>query len=1538
MENLTVEDDSRDDSADDDQSLEVTGAPAPTDPDLTIDEEPLGASESPDTPSQLPNGQLPKSPRTERDSIDGSLVLDDISELAKGLFESEFNSIGRYQIKQRLGYGGFGSVYLATDTDLRRTVAIKIPHRHRLTRQKDVERFLEEARTVANLDHPGIVPIYDFGRFGDRCYVVSKFIEGGTLTERLNQGLIPIGESIQIIKHVAEALSYIHQSGIYHRDIKPGNLLLDSSGVCYITDFGLALRDASVIRKQGRIGTYCYMSPEQARGESHLVNNRSDLFSLGVVMYQMLCGALPFVGDDFEVILTRICEQDPEPLRNHDRKIPKELERICLKLLSKRSSSRHRTAELLVEDLDCFLASGIDEDVLRLRAEPSSESRKSTSLSFASTDELQGIVPRGFRSFDEEDASFFRELLPGTRDRNGLPDSIQYWRRRIESKDPVEAFRVGVLYGSSGAGKSSFVKAGLIPVLDPTVTTIFVEATGARTEDQLLSAMRARCDDLPEDLSLIESLCWVRGEPDGARATKVLLVFDQFEQWLHTHRDEENALLTSALRQCDGSNLQCLLLVRDDYWVGVSRLADELEIDLVRSRNMAMVDLFDKRHAQKVLAEYGRGYERLPENLSELTSDQRQFLKTAVNGLAEDGKIVPVQLVTFAEIMKGRDWGMKSLQEVGGTDGVGVRFLDESLGASASIESRVHSEAAQHLLKALLPASDSKIKGSMRSEKELQQICGYQHHPMHFQQMIAILDTDLRLITPTDPSGAAINPAIESALDEGSSTKSSRYFQLTHDFLVPAIRTWLEQNLQLTRRGRAAMQLSDHAQVWNSRRRKQHLPSWIEWMRFSTLTSASQRNDAEKRLMGAATKRHLMRTTAALMVFAACALGGYSWYQVNKTQSLVEQLVTANVSDAPQILDQIDTQRRWSKGMLVAAIESDPITTTSGLHSRLALLRRNPDWPNLFDDLSDHLVFASAQELPLICEGLLGHARLEELSNRLWAVVAAGTSDPERSLHGSFSPPDRSVPQTRPSDLEQGETASLSRLNAVLALAAFDPVSEQWAEHADSISEDLLQQTIEKPQDYAVAVPSLSPVSHHLFESLRSFFRNETDRLRRARAADLLIDLFRDDLARSGEALLDCDQSQYRRLLVNLNQFDGVKLDRFFAEKLEEESEAEANLQSKVDATKKRVNAAAFLIHRGLESKCWKLLEESDDPSARSELIERAAFIDINLDSMLNQFNSNEDASVQSGILLMLGTMDQRKLSPVQRQQLSIFAKRAFEFSPHADVHSAAQWLLMRLDRENGKWIEQSIQKLAGKTNPAEFGWTVGASGQTFIRFTKQTHILEVATHEVTIEQYLKMPTRKALPQELLEWPNTPVGLTDWFEAVEYCRWLTEYDGMTEEDQCHPGTSEELETVRLRADYKNRRGYRLLLPWEWESSCFNGAETRFAMGEDGRLIDAYGKEPDAGEGLHPVAKMKPVPSGLFGMYGNVSEWCTSLLMNGDEAPARGAANTNDSVARAANLTTEGGFSDEINFYSVGFRICRIIPIKDLERDDETPDQ
>ena len=267
--------------------------------------------------------------------------------------------LGKFELVEEIGTGTFGYVFRARDTELDRTVAIKLQRAALPEHGDERDRFLREARSAAQLEHPNIVTLYETGETSEGvAYLVTEFIEGTTLESRLGEGPIAFDESARLVARVARALESAHRHGIVHRDIKPSNIMLDVEGVPHVMDFGLAKREAGeiTVTPDGVLmGTPAYMSPEIARGDAHGADARSDVYSLGVILYELLAGERPFRGIRRMLVL-QVLEDDPRPPRRLDDKIPRDLETICLKAMEKAPARRYTSAEELALDLERYLA------------------------------------------------------------------------------------------------------------------------------------------------------------------------------------------------------------------------------------------------------------------------------------------------------------------------------------------------------------------------------------------------------------------------------------------------------------------------------------------------------------------------------------------------------------------------------------------------------------------------------------------------------------------------------------------------------------------------------------------------------------------------------------------------------------------------------------------------------------------------------------------------------------------------------------------------------------------------------------------------------------------------------------------------------------------------------------------------------------------------------------------------------------------------------------------------------------------------------
>ncbi len=265
-------------------------------------------------------------------------------------------TVGHFELIEALGSGAFGTVWKARDTKLDRVVAVKIPRKGQLDRA-EAEKFLREARTAAQLQHPHIVGVHEVGLEGDLVYIVSDFIAGLSLDKWLAGQKLTHCESAELCVKIAEALHYAHEHGIIHRDLKPSNIMIDRAGEPHLMDFGLAKREVGEVTMtvEGQIlGTPAYMSPEQAKGEGHTADRRTDIYSLGVILFELLTGERPFRGD-VRMLLIQVVEDEPPSLRRLDSRIPRDLETIVGKCLEKPPAKRYVSASELADDLGRYL-------------------------------------------------------------------------------------------------------------------------------------------------------------------------------------------------------------------------------------------------------------------------------------------------------------------------------------------------------------------------------------------------------------------------------------------------------------------------------------------------------------------------------------------------------------------------------------------------------------------------------------------------------------------------------------------------------------------------------------------------------------------------------------------------------------------------------------------------------------------------------------------------------------------------------------------------------------------------------------------------------------------------------------------------------------------------------------------------------------------------------------------------------------------------------------------------------------------------------
>ena len=1461
--------------------------------------------------------------------------------------------VGRYAIKKLLGRGGFGEVYLGLDEQLQREVAIKLTFGSRVGRSA-VKMFLAEARILAELDHPNIVPVFDIGTTerGD-IFIVSKLIDGTDLATRIEQNRPSRELSLEIIAAIAEALHYAHAKGMIHRDIKPANILLDKTDRPYLADFGIALRETDNVGSREIAGTPAYMSPEQARGEGHLMSNQSDIYSLGVVLYELLSGRRPFRAKTAHELLLMVQSTEIRTPRTFDATISRELERVCLKALARRPSDRFAIAKDFADEVRYLISNHLGINGIN-SARKSDSGHGSASPPGSASDRISGsegvdprhtpselpsagqldsdprsgpvrVIPKGLRSFDEKDSEFFLELLPGPFDRTGLPEALRFWKNRIEATDADESFRVGLVYGPSGCGKSSLMKAGLLPRLSPKIESIYVEATPEDTTGKLLREIQKR---IPEasGANLADALSIIRRRKLVPSGGKLLLVIDQVEQWLYAHKNYADTELTNALRQCDGVTIQAIVMVRDDFWLSVSRFLRELDIPILERENSALVDLFDLDHAKKVLALFGRAYDKLPEDRTAWTQEQKEFLQQAVEGLSQEDKVISVRLALFAEMMKSKTWAPKTLADLGGIAGVGVTFLEETFGdAHAPIQFRQHQEGVRLLLGALLPAVGTNIKGHSRGLYEMQETVGYKGRPREFAELVSLLDKNLRLITPVDES-------------QQTGTENHSY-QLTHDYLVPSLREWLNQKQRETKKGRAELKLEERAATWGANRESKQLPTLVEWFQIRRLTETAKWKAGEKSVMQHATRHYLQRIALATTALVLLACGGwFAWREASRQQEatrirgLVDTLTNAEPAQIPEIVTQLNADpqvAQVAEEYLAPKLTADgktPDEQRARLHARLASVSRDP---SLVD--------------PLVEELLTGKENYVLPIRQLLKPLAAKLSKSLQSL------------------LQDEKATPQRRFRAALALADYVPSSDEatWSEsHRTFVAQQLVASNAEFQP---ILREALRPIQDQLLSELERIFgdavANDAQRLS---AANALADYAANDLVRLTQLLTLATPEQYAVLYPLVSAVPSPETISQLSEVAAAPPPEDLGSVPRIAYGQRRANAAVTMLRLGEKEKVLSMFDWTDDPEAMTQFIFRCKPRGITIDTLLDllAIRSVSEGRARYALLLAIGEYAPSDIPASRRDALVKQLSDWYANDPSSGVHGASGWLLRHLSENEiatridqtpvpysteREWFTLAIkvnptpspkpkpeEKEEGaepsegkneesdtnKTEPKEpetppeplppktfyytfivhpsGDYTIGSVGDQTDRNKDEvrhsvtlTRPFAMLDREITFDELIAFSPRYAGFMQDLDATPTDAGFgAHWYDSVSFCRWLGTEMGLSGTDQCYPDpeTMDKEQYPREPDPVANwaprdwpldlsKRGFRLPTESEWEVVARSGSQTAYGFGSEVTLLDRFGWfTENSGKKVHPGREKRPSVRGLFDLHGNLVEW------------------------------------------------------------------
>jgi WD40 repeat protein/serine/threonine protein kinase len=629
-------------------------------------------------------------------------------------------TISHYQIVERLGTSGMGEVYKAEDLKLKRTVALKFLPHDLLANDETKQYLLEEAQAAAALNHPNIATIYELGQFHGLSFIVMECIDGVTLSRKIEQGQIGIITALDIAIEVAEALGATHERGLLHCDIKSSNIMLTEGGKVKVLDFGLA-RLAGTEDLGSVMGTPGYMSPEQARAEQ--LDARTDIFSLGIVIFEMATGRLPFEGDNATALLHSLLNDEPATIGNYRNDSPLELESIIIRALEKDRDERYQSVGEILSDLRRLrekLGTGaiskitVQDELLQSSSDrPSLWQRLIASLRRNGQQAIRSM-PKGMA---------FRGLLPFQE-----ADRDRFYGREIETLSLFEMithkeYRFGVLFGESGCGKTSLLRAGLVPRLWeeeylPIYCRSYRDPLAA-----LLEECRGRSQIKPREGE--PPIDYLRRVAEGL-STCIFIICDQFEEFFINFRTEQEresflSFVTACYHQAN-LPVKFLFSMRSDFLYLINsefsgRVPEPLmsPVSHMGSRLYHLRN-FDRARAEEIIE---RSAERANLILEEGLSRQ------VARDLADNGSVLPSELQIVGEQLQNRRiFTLQEYGRAGGKESLVHGFLEDVIQASGD------REAAQLLLRSLISDENTRLtlpldeiaKRTQRSRQKVEQI------------------------------------------------------------------------------------------------------------------------------------------------------------------------------------------------------------------------------------------------------------------------------------------------------------------------------------------------------------------------------------------------------------------------------------------------------------------------------------------------------------------------------------------------------------------------------------------------------------------------------------------------------------------------------------------------------------------------------------------------------------------------------------------------------------------------------------------------
>jgi hypothetical protein len=1427
--------------------------------------------------------------------------------------------IGRFEIRRFLGEGGFGRVYEAFDPSLKRPIALKVARPEQLLRDNAVERFLREARAVAHLMHPHIVTVFDSGQDGPHHYIASALVPGQSLSSILSAlppgKLFPTREAVTIVRKLAEALAYAHRNGIIHRDVKPGNVLLDLNGEPYLTDFGLAARqdDPQKLTKDGMImGTPEYTAPEQWRGQAEAA---SDQYSLGCMLYELLTGQAPFSGFSTEHYLLLHTHHVATAPRRVNPDLPRDLETITLKCLNKDPASRYRDCQALADDLRRWLEGepvqarppGPAERLVKwARRSPalatalcalavltlvagtiitwqwqtavaalSRAEHEQRQRALAQVQALRDAAPAAVPSILAELQANAREILPRLRE---LHEQEQEQAKRM---------RLALALVEDEVVRSELAN-GLITVEDPAEVQLVRDALQPYGDEFVDRLWKKSADEKAPPGERFRALVGLAGfdarssrwEKSAREVIGDLVGANPLHLglWVQMFRPVRAALVEPLGEVFRGKRFpeqrQVAATILADYAADRPDVLAELLLDADPQQYARLRPILE-RHRQQAEQRMRRALLELPDYWNDRPLDPSwQPIATEVKREIEQaGGLVAERFALCQSLPLARLLPLTDCLRGTGYRPLRVRpWRDEKGIRVGMVWTR---DGRDWRLEAGCPRGDVRQREALRHQAGfvLADVAGYLVDKEDYYALLwaesrkgeqVVLDLAIAENDLAAHRQQRVKEGLQARTQQGlrGADGSLRYTIL-----------WAEEG----DRGRGTLVQGEIQREY--RDRVYAMRQMLTDVDVTVAAISSTREFLDARL-AENTKRVTDNPNAKHHLFHR----GLAWYHLGDDKKALEDM-EAFMADGKAVYAYRYRALIHARAGRQAEARRDMETFARKANDRndiltgWALLDVHLGRPNEGLSAIERAIKVQPRDSRLLYRAAKAYAQAAAFaSTRQTAQQAGLVGNP--SLGGLAL---RVVPTGEP---ERYAQRSLALLRRAVSIGRID-MNVVWIEIEFAPLRGL-------------------PGFHQLFADRAGLWRYAS--------------VWQENVDRQVEGLFGLTPDQhlarcrtlaaegYRPVALSLASASGSK--HTVAASVWHRPTLSINDEER--AGRRQATAGATLLHLGQSEPVWPLWRNAPNPTARAYLIQRAGMLGVDPRILIDRLDKEKDGSSRRALILALGDYTEAELPARWRAPLVQKLLTWYRDDPDPGIHSAIDWLLRqdkdgRMDRAlawgQKKELDRINQTLARRDPDGKRRWYVNHQGQTMVTIKGPVEFrmgipyidpnqnvqidrahrrrivrnFAIASTPVTVAQWQQFLQDRPEVKHTYSKPispdaDGPIIAVTWFEAAKYCNWLSEKEGIPREQWCYP--DEVREGTEPFPDHLQRKGYRLATEGEWEYACRAGTTSLYHFGSAVELLPRYAWYlANSDSRVWPVGQKRPNDLGLFDLHGNVWTWC-----------------------------------------------------------------